>query len=191
MKNFGMPDTLIVVNGPQDGTEFPITHHVSTIGSDPGCGVCLQLDSAIEATHGQMTPGGGGYRIRSETGTPMHVNGKLAGRLKSRMLKPGELLRVGHTDLLLVCADDGLAHRSLGINLENDFVWAIRHLGSESVNFATQILHLFLSAPVKFARRYKYLVCLLALLLAIRFIPFLRYYAYAALDVVAGLLPGV
>ena len=32
-------DTLTIVNGPEDGTEFVLAHRTATAGADPACAV--------------------------------------------------------------------------------------------------------------------------------------------------------
>ncbi len=126
MKAAGLPDTLTVVNGPEDGTEFALTHREFLIGSDNDCSVNLRLDTAIEAVHGRVSAVADGYRVRSAGETPVYVNGKRTSIVRSQIVRAGDILRVGRTELVLECSVDGLASRNRGVTLENDFAWALR-----------------------------------------------------------------
>jgi len=129
MKLAGLPDTLTVINGPQDGIDYPLTERIIAIGSEAGTGIQVSLDSLIQPRHAAVTPVGNGYRVRGLCNRIVTVGGKKAGRLKSRILRHGDILKIGHTELVLECSVDGLASRSEGISFENDVVWAIRHFG--------------------------------------------------------------
>lgn len=126
MRAAGLPDTLTVINGPEDGTEFALTQREFLIGSDNACSVNLRLDRDIEAVHGRASAVADGYRVRSAGETPVYVNGKVASIVRSQIVRAGDVLRVGHTELVLECSADGLASRNRGITLENDFMWALR-----------------------------------------------------------------
>jgi hypothetical protein len=129
MKLAGLPDTLMIINGPQDGLEYPITERMLAVGSEMGAGIQVTLDSAVALRHASVAPVGNGYRVRSLCNKLVSVGGKNAGRIKSRILRHGDILKVGHTELVLECSVDGLASRSEGINFENDVLWAVRHFG--------------------------------------------------------------
>lgn len=126
MKAAGLPDSLTVINGPEDGTEFPITQREFLIGRDDTCAVNLRLDTAIRRIHARAFAVADGYRIRSLGREPVYVNGKRASTIRSQIARSGDILRAGHTELVLECSADGLASRSRGISLESDFVWALR-----------------------------------------------------------------
>ena len=126
MRAAGLPDTLTVINGPEDGTEFALTQREFLIGSDAACSVNLRLDTAVEAMHGRASAVADGYRVRSAGETPVYVNGKPASIVRSQIVRAGDILRVGRTELVLECSADGLASRNRGITLENDFIWALR-----------------------------------------------------------------
>ncbi len=68
MKAAGLPDTLTVVNGPEDGTEFALTQREFLIGSDYACSVYLRLDTAIESVHGRAC-------VVADSLGSLHVNG--------------------------------------------------------------------------------------------------------------------
>jgi hypothetical protein len=129
MKLAGLPDTLMIINGPQDGIEFPITARTLAVGSEVGSGIQISLDSSVALHHAAVTPVGNGYRVRGLCNRIVSVGGKKAGRIKSRILRHGDILKVGHTELVLECSVDGLASRSEGISFENDLIWAARHFG--------------------------------------------------------------
>ncbi|HIJ64972.1 MAG TPA: hypothetical protein HPP77_03395 [Candidatus Hydrogenedentes bacterium] len=122
----GYPDCFVVVNGPEDGTEFPIARAPFFIGKDPACAVNVRLDTAVQPIHARCTVVSDGYRIRSKDGSTVLANGKPAGAVRSRIVRSGGWVQVGHTLLVLECSPDGLASRSRGIDTQNDFAWAAR-----------------------------------------------------------------
>lgn len=123
------PDMLEIINGPEDGTEFPINRAPVIVGSDQGCAVNVRLDENVQRFHARLTAVGDGYRVRRIRGGALTVNGKAAGVIRSRVLRHGGVLCVGRTELYLRCAPDGLAKRSRGLPTENDLAWLIRVLG--------------------------------------------------------------
>lgn len=122
------PDMLEIINGPEDGTEFPISRAPVIIGSDRSCEVNVRLDEAVQRYHARLTAVGDGYRVRKIHGGILAVNGKAAGVIRSRVLREGSILTVGSTELYLRCAPDGLARRSRGLPVENDIAWTVRVL---------------------------------------------------------------
>lgn len=120
------PDMLEIINGPEDGTEFPINRAPLIIGSDRSCEINVRLDEAVQRYHVRLTAVGDGYRVRKIHGGNLAVNGKAAGVIRSRVLREGSVLTVGNTEFFLRCAPDGLARRSRGLPVENDIVWTIR-----------------------------------------------------------------
>jgi len=113
-------DSLMVVNGPEDGTEFPIVRAPFEVGRDPDCAACVTLDAAVRPQHARVWAVSDGYRVRRTTHCAVYVDGRRAGRFRSRILRPGGTLQVGHTLLTLQCAPDGLAGRSHGLVLQSD-----------------------------------------------------------------------
>ncbi|MBI5091666.1 MAG: hypothetical protein HZB26_04385 [Candidatus Hydrogenedentes bacterium] len=126
MRVSGQPDTLFVVNGPEDGAEFPIVRAPFYVGQDPSCAVNLRLDTAIRECNALLTIVSEGYRVRRMDRSPVYVDGKRAGMFRSRIVRSGGSVQVGHTLLLLECSPDGLASRSHGIVSEGDFGWAVQ-----------------------------------------------------------------
>ena len=120
------PDILEVVNGPEDGTEFPISRAPVIVGMDLGCEVNIRLDEDIERFHARLTAVSDGYRVRKIRGGRLCVNGKRVGVLRSRILREGDILEVGNTEFCLKCAPEGLAKRSRGLPAESDLVWVIQ-----------------------------------------------------------------
>jgi hypothetical protein len=118
-------DTLIIINGPEDGTEFPLTRSPLQIGMDSSCVGNIRLDASVQPVHARVSAVSNGYRIRAIAGKTW-VNGKRVGAVRSRILRKGDLLRVGQTSMCLECAPGGLASRSQGIQTESDYVWALR-----------------------------------------------------------------
>jgi hypothetical protein len=123
-------DSLVVVNGPEDGAEFPIVRAPFDVGRDPCCTACITLDIAVQSRHARVWAVSEGYRVRRVTGSAVLVDGRRVGRFRSRILRPGGTVKVGHTLLALQCAQDGLASRSRGLVTQSDLVcflrWALR-----------------------------------------------------------------
>ena len=126
MTDIGIPDSLSIVNGPEDGSTFAILRSPFTIGRDSTCAVHVLLDTAVQLEHARLAVVSDGYRVRSVAGAPVFVGGKRAGVVRSRILTSGKILRIGNTELVLQCASGGLASRSRGIAAENDIVWLFR-----------------------------------------------------------------
>ena len=126
MRSPGQADCLVVVNGPEDGTEFPLVRTPFHIGNDSGCTVNLRLDKGVEDFHALVTAVSDGYRIRKTDERPIYVDGRPAGTFRSRIVRNGGMVQVGQTLLVLDCSPDGLARRSRGIVSETDFGWAIQ-----------------------------------------------------------------
>jgi len=108
-------DMLTVINGPEDGAEFSIVRAPFTIGSANSCFVNIRLDSEVTGIQAEGNAVEDGYSIRSMSKAPVYVNGKKTGRSRSQVLRAGQLLKVGATELVLECAQGGLASRSKGI----------------------------------------------------------------------------
>ena len=113
-------DMLTVINGPEDGAEFSIVRAPFTIGSADSCFVNIRLDSEVSGIRAEGNAVEDGYSIRSMSKAPVYVNGKKAGRFHSKVLRAGQLLKVGATELVLECAQGGLASRSKGIKPRGD-----------------------------------------------------------------------
>jgi len=122
------PDVLEIINGPEDGTEFPINRAPVIVGSDLDCAVNVRLDESVQHHHARLTAVGDGYRVRKLRGGHLAVDGKQAGMIRSRVLREGNVLQVGNTELYLRCAPDGLAKRSRGLPMESDLAWCVRLL---------------------------------------------------------------
>lgn len=125
------PDMLEIINGPEDGTEFPINRAPVIVGSDLDCAVNVRLDDFVQHHHARLTAVSDGYRVRKIRGGNLAVDGRQAGMIRSRVLREGNVLQVGNTELYLRCAPDGLAKRSRGLPTESDLVWCVRLLGSK------------------------------------------------------------
>ena len=121
-------DQFEVLNGPEDGTQFPVTRTPVDIGTDPSCGIALRLDAKVKPHHARIAAISDGYRVRSLGAGSVRVNGKSAGATKSRVIRSGEILQVGNTQFCLQCASDGLAGRSRGLVTESDLAWVFWQL---------------------------------------------------------------
>ncbi len=121
MRAAGQPDAFVVINGPEDGAEHTVVRAPFHAGCDETCNLLLRLDKSIARHHALITVVSQGYRIRSLGSAPVRVDGKRASMFRSRIVRNGGILTLGHTQLALDCAPDGLAHRSQGIVSESDF----------------------------------------------------------------------
>jgi len=126
MRTSGSSDCFVVINGPEDGTEFPLLRAPFYVGEDVSCAVNVRLDRGVRPFHAHVSVVSEGYRIRRTDAAPVYVNGKRTGMLRSRIVRSGGLIQVGNTKLVLECAPDGLASRSHGITTETDLGWVIR-----------------------------------------------------------------
>lgn len=120
------PDRFEVINGPEDGAEYPLTRVKMDLGSAQECAVQLRLDPKVRPRHALVSVVSGGYRIRRVEGTPVYVNGKRTGVVRSRIIRKGGVLQIGETELYLHCTEDGLASRSQGLVSDSDLGWILR-----------------------------------------------------------------
>lgn len=123
-------DRLEVVNGPEDGTQFPLTRTPADIGAGPSADIHIRFDSKIAPSHARITVIADGYRIRRLDRSAVWAGGKRAGKIHSRIVRDGDIIRVGNTEIALRCAPGGLAGRTRGIAVETDVEWAVRLLGA-------------------------------------------------------------
>lgn len=144
MKSYEYADCLIVVNGPEDGTEFPLVRGPVQIGRSPSCAVNIRLDENVRDVHALVTAVSDGYRVRRLAEAPVYVDGRRAGMFWSRIVRSGGYLQVGQTLLALECAPDGLASRSLGLASENDVAWTLRQLVKGSWRLALGVIRFVL-----------------------------------------------
>ena len=126
MSMSSLTDRFEIINGPEDGTEFPIARAPFDVGMDPACMVNVRLDRDVKLQHAQVTVVADGYRIRALNKSKVWVNGKRTGTFRSRVVRNGDTLRVGSTLLRLVTASDGLASRSKGLATESDMAWGLK-----------------------------------------------------------------
>ncbi len=136
-------DRFEVINGPEDGTDFVITRAPFDIGSDMGCTVNARLDEDVKLYHARASVVSNGYSVRSLAGAPVWVNGKRAGRIRSRVAKDRDIIRIGRTEFMVLLAEGGLASRSYGLAAESDFSYAFRTFGRfllASLRFAKGLL---------------------------------------------------
>lgn len=179
MKAAGLHDTLTVINGPEDGTEFPLTQAEFIIGSGTVCAVNPRLDTAIEAIHARASAVADGYRVRSLGHTPIYVNGKATSVIRSQIAHAGDVLRVGSTELVLECSVDGRASRNRGIAIENDFAWALRCGALRAGRIVSLATRLTMRA-CRSLLKHKVIVALLAAFALYRFVPGFREWASEA-----------
>lgn len=121
-------DGLEVINGPEDGTFFPLVRTPAEIGSDARCTVAAGTDPAVLPLHARLTPVADGYRVRKLRGGLVRVNGRSVGRIRSRIVNNGGIIQAGNSLFTLACAPDGLAGRSRGLPTDSDAVWAAREI---------------------------------------------------------------
>jgi hypothetical protein len=160
--NENATDYFEVVDGPEDGVEYPITRTPVDIGSNPDCGIFMNFDRAVSPHHARVTVVSGGYRVRSMARPSVMVDGKHSGKIFARIVRNGGVIRVGATSFCLRCAPDGLASRSIGIPLESNWVWLLRSLGSKTWRLLDYPLRLLLSVPRKILGMAVPLILLLA-----------------------------
>lgn len=142
MKSQLPSDILELMNGPEDGTEFPLTRSPVDIGSAGECAVNIRFDPGIRPRHARLSVVSEGYRVRQVDGKKVYVNGKRAGRIRSRILRAGGVLQVSGSEFFLHCAEDGLASRSHGLSAENDFLWILRLAGRRGLAFSKRVWNL-------------------------------------------------
>ncbi len=147
MNLLGRADQFEVLNGPEDGSRFPVTRTPLDVGADPRCAIHLRLDKGIKKEHARVTVVSDGYRVRSTGNGTVRVNGKRVGRMRSRIVRTGGVLQVGSTLLSMQCADDGLASRSRGMVSEGDLAWALRHLFGGLQRGGMSALRMLLGLP--------------------------------------------
>ncbi len=133
-------DCFIVVNGPEDGTSFPVVRAPFQIGGDMSCTVNVRLDPGVKAMHALVTVVPEGYRVRRIDTASVLVDGQKAGMFLSRVVRSGGVVQVGQTQICLQCAPDGLASRSNGIVTENDLTWALRKMGERLLALGLEFL---------------------------------------------------
>jgi hypothetical protein len=153
MRNPEYPDCFVVVNGPEDGTEFPIVRAPFHIGRDVSCAVNLRLDDSVRDFHVSVSAVSDGYRVRRNDDGPVFVDGKRAGMFRSKIIRSAGQLKVGETLLCLECAPEGLASRSHGLVTQSDLGWAVTqtvrgafHLARNFLRFAIRIFGRLLSS---------------------------------------------
>jgi hypothetical protein len=137
-------DQFQVLNGPEDGTIFPITRAPFDIGGNNQCAVAVRMDDAVPDLAAHASAASEGYRIRRADQGELRVNGRSAGFIRSRIIQHGDVLHIGNTQLVLLCATGGLASRSQGLAMQSDGVWAIRWAGRgilSSLKGAWNVLH--------------------------------------------------
>lgn len=170
MKISEVHDTLTVTKGPEDGSEFALTTSPVFIGKDSSCFVFLQFDVNVQPIHARASVTRHGYRIRSAEGAPVYVADRRAGMIRSRTLRPGQILRVGYTDLVLGCALEGQAATSSDRWTESDFVWLGRAGVSRIVSLG-RVLRGLAGRLLKFALEHWLITTILALILLYFFVP--------------------
>lgn len=126
MRAPGQADCFVIINGPEDGTEYPVVRAPFYIGSDSTCPVQVRLDMDVDEHHALVTVVSDGYRVRKTARKPVFVDDKHAGGLRSRIVRNGGTIQVGNTLIAVDCSPDGLARRSRGIVYESDLGWAVQ-----------------------------------------------------------------
>ncbi len=143
MRTSEYPDCFVVINGPEDGTEFPIVRAPFYVGRNPECAVNVRLDHAVRSFHALITVVSDGYRIRRNDAAPVYVDGKRAGMFWSRIARSGSRVQVGNTTLCVECVPEGLASRSYGMVTESDLGWAIQQTARGALKLGAGVLRFF------------------------------------------------
>jgi hypothetical protein len=120
-------DRLEVINGPEDGIDFPLARSPLDLGSAPSCAVQLRLDNRIRPHQVRISAVADGYRVRRMEPGVVRAAGRRVGFIRSRIVRSGEVLQVGNTQLHLHCEPEGLASRSVGLASESDLGWFCRY----------------------------------------------------------------
>ncbi|MCC6144186.1 MAG: hypothetical protein IT368_10315 [Candidatus Hydrogenedentes bacterium] len=120
------PDRLEIINGPEDGSSFPLTRTPADVGSDFACAVAPRMDGSIARFQARLTSVSDGYRVRRRGEGKVFVNGRRAGLVRSRLLRHGGVLQVGETFLCLQCGPNGLASRGHGLVADSDLIFVLR-----------------------------------------------------------------
>lgn len=147
-------DQFEVLNGPEDGTQFPVARTPIDIGTDPSCGIALRLDGTVNPHHARLTAVSDGYRVRSLGSGRVRVNGKSAGAMRSRVIRSGGILEVGNTQFYLQSASDGLASRSRGLVSESDFAWAVGRFFRRLALMVRLTIRIVQSVPAKLMKHW-------------------------------------
>lgn len=187
MKIADFHDTLTVRKGPEDGSEFAITSSPVYIGTDSTCLVQIQFDVTVRPIHARASASRNGYVIRSAEGAPVYVNGRQAGIVRSRRLRPGEVVKVGHTELVLQCATDGLTASASGSWTESDLRWAARSFTMKLLSIVRLVKSLARKI-LKFALAKWKIAAIVILILAYALIAPLRAFIYEKFNYVRDVL---
>jgi hypothetical protein len=153
------PDRLEVVNGPEDGTQFPVTRVPIDLGSDVQCAVHLRFDQHIDDVMARISVVDGGYRVRRTGQGTLLIDGKRVGRVRSQILRHGSILTAGSTEICLQLAGHGLASRSYGMNLESDASWMARMVYQQGGAFVAGLFR----GTFRFARRHPVITIIILL----------------------------
>lgn len=175
-------DCFVVVNGPEDGTEFPVVRTPFYIGQDPSCAAHIRLDNTVQPFHALVTGVSEGYRVRSLNAAPVFVGGKRAGMLRSRTIRSSGYIQVGHTILAVECAPDGLANRSRGIVSESDFGWALRQGARALLTGAFRLARALIEVCTRLLTSWLTILAILILLYLLW--PGFRFYVNGILQVI-------
>ena len=109
MSRLRRPDCFEVINGPEDGSRFPVFRVPFYIGSAQRCDIILRLDDDIKATHVKLSKAFGGYCVRCCGRASVYVDGRRSGWLRTRVVRPGGVIQVGNTLLRLASAQEEMA----------------------------------------------------------------------------------
>lgn len=166
MQREGESDRFEIVNGPEDGTEFPITRTPQDIGADTHCSVFVRLDPDVRRVHARITVVAEGYRVRKVGNGAVWVDGRRVGLVRSRIVRQGGIVKVGNTELCCCTAPDGLASRSYGLPQESDLGWALRLLSGALLRL---VPGLFIFLRDTFGGSFKFLLPLLLIVVGVEY----------------------
>ena len=166
MQHEGESDRFEIVNGPEDGTEFPLSRTPVDVGADTHCAVFVRLDPDVRPVHARITVVAEGYRVRRLGNGAVWVDGRRAGLVRSRVVRNGGIVRVGNTELCFCAAPGGLASRSYGMPSESDLGWVIRLFSAWMLRVVPSILGFVRDS---FGGTLKLIVPLVALLFVVEY----------------------
>ncbi len=97
-----MARKLVVVSGPDEGRTFPLESEALLLGRSRATGTRL-IDSHVSRVHCQIQGEKGQHVLADfDSASGTFVNGK---KITHHVLQPGDLIRIGHTNLQYVDAD--------------------------------------------------------------------------------------